>query len=785
MDFRGDERGAVVQVAAIVLLGFVVVSFSLYQAQVVPTENEETELEHSKQVKQQFQALATNVHRTARMGASQPTSVMLGTRYDPRVAFVNPPPPSGRLRTEQFDGSTNVTIENAVAVRGETADYWNESRTFRTRALVYRPSYNRYRNAPSQTVEHGIAYSAFDSGRTLVTDRQRLVQGDRLFVTTLNGSLSRTGTDSASVDPRPTSVSETTVRLRNGSGGGKVTLVVPTRLSESTWESLLSAQRASNGGNVTGVTVSGGQLRVTLLDGTYRLRMAKIGIGDAVAPEPAHYVTNVGARDRVLAPGERTRLFVEVRDRYNNPVSGVPVNWTEAGFVVDRTRTGTDGRAAIDYASSTSGTVDLVASIGVAPGDATSAAPRKRVEYELRVGTAGTGLVWDVPGDWDAATESRSVVHESFGDHIAGRVDPGYANDRTGLVAYYPLDRDTDGPALEAARGGPTLSKGGTTVGDGGVLDTTAFMLGANYASNTTTAAADMLNGLTDFTLSVWVKPTAADVGSNHGIVGGAVPDGEDNVFSLRYDSSGFFGDGTDLIKAAISFDGNGNGREDGPGEQIQIESSSNVQTTDWQHIAVAREDGGPLRLYVDGRRDDERYLGDGDGNSRPRSGFGGQTGPVVGATEFAVGRSAQSGGEWDGHIDEVRLYNESLSAAEVRRLYNGTAPTEGDAWRGTLTTDGKAFASGVSAGSLRLTGVNATLPTGTNVAVTVESDPDDDGAFEEVGDPIVLNGSATYDVTGLTTDSARYRLRIELNTTDVASAPSVDGIELETSEDV
>ncbi|MFB6196597.1 MAG: hypothetical protein ABEI80_10530 [Haloplanus sp.] len=322
MRFRDDRRAAALQVGAILLLGFLVIGLALYQSTVVPDQNRRVEFAHSQQVQNSLQELRNSILRTAAAERPSPASIQLGTRYPTRIVAVNPPPPSGRLTTEP---GGNVTLVNASAVNDETADFWNgTTRTYSTRALSYRPDYNLYQAAPRTVYDDTVLYNQFDGQRLSLTD-QRLLDGSRIYVVTLNGSLSRVGSETTTVSPSAVSASDRTVAIN----GTDLKLRVDTELGESRWERLLRAQYERNGGriegNAAGVTVTGDTLTVDLVAGTYRLRMAKVGIGTGVTDTTKSYLTVVDGANSVTTGGTR-RIVLEVRDSYNNPVSGVTVN---------------------------------------------------------------------------------------------------------------------------------------------------------------------------------------------------------------------------------------------------------------------------------------------------------------------------------------------------------------------------------------------------------------------------------------------------------------------------
>jgi len=159
----------------------------------------------------------------------------------------------------------------------------------------------------------------------------------------------------------------------------------------------------------------------------------------------------------------------------------------------------------------------------------------------------------------------------------------------------------------------------------------------------------NQLNGLSALTLSVWVKSSVTGV--DNGIIYTHVPDGTDSGISLRYDVSGANGGGTNVIKAAVSVEG----------VDQQIESSNNIQTTEWQNIVFVWNSGEQLKLYINGILD------------TPTANDAPQTGNLTSTTRFIMGVGAKdtlnvSG--WNGFIDEVKLYRRALSPEQIMMIY-------------------------------------------------------------------------------------------------------------------
>jgi len=195
--------------------------------------------------------------------------------------------------------------------------------------------------------------------------------------------------------------------------------------------------------------------------------------------------------------------------------------------------------------------------------------------------------------------------------------------------------------------------------------------------------AENYLNGLSAFTVALWVK--SENDNTDKGFIIAKEPDGSDNVLGIRYDKSGSNGGCDKCIKAGITVSG----------EEQQLESSSNVQTTSWQFIALTWESGAQLKLYINGELD------------TPTANDDGVSGSIEDVTKLLVGKGAKDNNDekgWDGLIDEVVIWNRQLSAEEVLNIYKrgvlgldmsarscDDAVCDGEAWTG-LTSSPEVF---------------------------------------------------------------------------------------------
>ncbi|MFC4447975.1 hypothetical protein [Halorussus aquaticus] len=451
MRLRIDDRGVTVQIGTVLLFAVLIVLLSTYQASVVPQQNEQVEFNHNQQVQSQLQDLRDELLRTAATGSGGSASVALGTQYPVRAFFVNPAPPSGTLATTP---EANFTIQNATAV-GETGDYWTgESRNFSTKGLTYDPLYHVYQNPPTTVYGNGVLYNRFpDANRTL--SNQRLVRGNQISLVALNGTLSKSSSGTATIDLRAVSTATRTVTIRNETAN--LSVIVPTRLPEGRavglWRQLLADERSRSPGDdrrvlavEEGPSDSIDDVRIVLEPGTYELELAKVGVGsDATGVEP-HYVTDVRGDNASVPPGGRQKVVVEVRDRFNNPVSGTTVNVTGVsdGSVTPsppgRVETGSDGRATFVYEAPSDPDVDTV-SVEVEIGDGSE--PRERANVRLQIDQSGTDESDEYDVNWDdwgdeldcSYTPCRATVTEKTTIPLTATVTA-----ETGLVSNATLD---------------------------------------------------------------------------------------------------------------------------------------------------------------------------------------------------------------------------------------------------------------------------------------------------------------------------------------------------------
>jgi hypothetical protein len=419
-----DERGQAIQIGAVLLFGILIVGLSTYQAFVVPDQNRQIEFNHNQEVQQELQDLRNGIVSIPGGSDGRSVTVPLGVQYPSRVVAVNPGPATGSLRTTgTANGDVNATVLNATA-EGETGDFWDgQDQVYTTGGLVYRPSYNEYRQAPRTVYDSTVLFNQF-GGRNLSITGQRLVTDERINLVTLNGSLNVARSGATSVDLQAVSSSARTIAVENASAGENVTIAVATRLNESVWRTLLEPELVENGGHVYNVSsepIAGTQFQQLSIrlesDVEYTLRVTRVGVGTGIKDPNGEYLTTVSGNGSAVPEGSTQKLVVEVRDGLNNPVSGVEVNASanRSSVLPSTDTTDADGRIAFTYEppSDIDGGPKSVAvnlSTVVDPATRSSFDPETvdNVSFSLTVrntdgsGTGGSGISGNVVYDGDA-----------------------------------------------------------------------------------------------------------------------------------------------------------------------------------------------------------------------------------------------------------------------------------------------------------------------------------------------------------------------------------------------
>ncbi len=165
--------------------------------------------------------------------------------------------------------------------------------------------------------------------------------------------------------------------------------------------------------------------------------------------------------------------------------------------------------------------------------------------------------------------------------------------------------------------------------------------------------AGDYLNGLGALTVCMWIR--ADEIRTDRGFIDCEEPDGSDQMVTMRFDAAAANYGGTNVYKMAVTST---------PDWEQQLASSSHLQTTEWQHVAMTWSSGEVIRFYINGIENAP------SGTSEPNEG-----GVITGCTTMIVGKGGKDQGTtagWKGLIDDVRIYDIALGELDLVQVMRG-----------------------------------------------------------------------------------------------------------------
>jgi len=370
MGFRDANRAQAVQVGAILLFGFLIIGLSIYQATVVPQQNGRVEFNAYQEATDDMVSVRDDVVTAGTEGTSASTTVATGASYPARTIFVNPGTPSGTVSTAS---APNVSLGGVRATESEPRNvqkFWNAtSGTYETNRVTFTPSYNVFNGSPVTIADQGV-YRLPDS-RVFPISAGSSISGNRITLVTTRGSLGTSGR-SVSVTADPVTVAERTVTITGT--GSTFNVTIPTPVPASAWNDTVAPDVVTNPNVITTTPVGDGAVNVTFNGSRqYELRLAAVELraqsDSGVVDRPGGSYL-VGLTDNeTVATGRSRPVVAEIRDRYNNPVSGEAVTFevvtgsaTFAGGDTEQTVT-TDGsgRAPVALNASASGSITVEA----------------------------------------------------------------------------------------------------------------------------------------------------------------------------------------------------------------------------------------------------------------------------------------------------------------------------------------------------------------------------------------------------------------------------------------
>lgn len=306
------NRGQIVAVEVLLLLGVLIVAFGMYQAVSVPDQNEGAEFEHSLEVQSDlvdYRNSLVDVRDNTQIDRwHQSVQIGLGLRYSPRIIGLNPSDPSGTIRTRAYG---DIEIQNA------SVDGWFDGNpqlhllesTHETRLLTYTTDYNEFSNGPTTIFEHSLLYNVFSQGTSTISN-QRLINGQNreMNLVLFDGEISHSG-QQITLDPK--TLDGPTPKVPIEPSAGNITLVIPS-VTPTVWNTTIGESFAD--GELNAKVVDTQENRVTIeLRGNWKLQMARVGFdggtvtdtfSNITALDPPFFDVTIDAYDQEVTEGD-------------------------------------------------------------------------------------------------------------------------------------------------------------------------------------------------------------------------------------------------------------------------------------------------------------------------------------------------------------------------------------------------------------------------------------------------------------------------------------------------
>lgn len=333
-----NKRQAVsVVIGALLMLSILVIAAAQYQTQVIPVQEEETEIQHNRLIQNQLAGLNSQIISVGTTGDVRTQQLQLGTTFESRIIFgiipaINQPSPAGSLEYQR--ASNTIQLKN-ISGLPPADDYWDGTRTgnFETGFLTYEPQYRHFQDAPTTYIENGLVVDEYDDGGAskeyIPEGDQNLIEGNNIRLSALTSDVNINTIGTRTAQAYPVSAPSQVITIQAADQNDPLELEVPTKMDEDTWDTLLDSETGTDG-NITDVSVDPAANLLTIKlesNQIYTLTMSRIHITtrEEATPIPDENAQYIAWDSDAISIREESRnlLQAQVRDRFNNPVVGV------------------------------------------------------------------------------------------------------------------------------------------------------------------------------------------------------------------------------------------------------------------------------------------------------------------------------------------------------------------------------------------------------------------------------------------------------------------------------
>ncbi len=363
--FVDDERAVSPVVGFVLMFALIMIVFTIYNADVVPAQNQDVEYEHTQTIEGQMEQLSAAFLSADENGSTKSVALQLGVQYPTRVFGINPGTPVGTLNTSEM---------HEVRFTGDT-----ETAEFNTSFVKYTPNYNLMQQETQYSIEHGLLVKDYDG-----SDNTRLKGTGALFSSddeTVNLRLISSNLQESRMSTVVTAENVDTHKITTTSSDA--TLSLPTTLEKEEWNRTITGSEQVTDWNYSSSSSGVNRVNIELKNGT-PINVNRVTAGN---PPPEGeigippYIQNVTKTSINASLNSTTNLTVETMDIFGSHYDDVEINASTNGdrdgdlTPTSTTSGGQSGEATFAYESAPSDagdTVEVTASLPNRTGENTS-----------------------------------------------------------------------------------------------------------------------------------------------------------------------------------------------------------------------------------------------------------------------------------------------------------------------------------------------------------------------------------------------------------------------------
>jgi hypothetical protein len=408
------DKAQAILLGFIILVGILSLGYYTYLTESAPIEKQQNEVDHFGDVSSDLIQFRDNIVEASESGSTTSQSLELGRDYNTILPVPPEEPIVGQISVKEYDSP--IKIYNASGLGG-AKNYWpgttkpceTPKHCYSSSYIKYTPHYKYYLDHPETYYENSIMYDNY-GGQRISKTGQSLVNGRDIKITTIKGDINISNSDLTNTQIVPVSAPSQEIQITDRDEPVKIQ--VPTNIPVQKWrQDLLNNQLSTNSQNgyIKSISeINESVIEIEMIQGeTYTLELSKLYLttqtsSQTIPSQKPSYVSWTGSENVEIEEDSTERIPTQVRDKYNNPVSGVPVEvyardqegdcvgsfqsantqgCSNSAFQPGTKQSGEDGRAIFFYESPEVQTNKRISiRIGLGSGaTSTSYSPKKKV----------------------------------------------------------------------------------------------------------------------------------------------------------------------------------------------------------------------------------------------------------------------------------------------------------------------------------------------------------------------------------------------------------------------